>query len=60
MSVNIPEQLRWLFRIVVGEDWPIGDEDQMRKLGAVWDEFVRELGGVELGWSRRSWRPGRS
>ena len=43
----MPEGLRWFFRVVVGEDWPIGDEDQMRRLAAVWDAFAAKLDGVE-------------
>jgi hypothetical protein len=47
MSVTVPEGMRWFFRTVVGEDWPIGDEDQMRKLAAVWDAFASLLDGLE-------------
>jgi hypothetical protein len=35
VSVTSPEGLRWVFRVVAGEYWPIGDEDALRLAGGV-------------------------
>ncbi|MCH0567249.1 hypothetical protein, partial [Streptomyces sp. MUM 2J] len=43
MSIDLPPELDWVARLAVGMDWPKGDEDKLRSLGAAWDDAARQL-----------------
>ena len=48
MSLEMPSELDWLFKIVAGQAWPKGDEDKLRELGRAWTEFsnsIQEISG---------------
>lgn len=38
MTIEIPGAVQWLTPIVVGADWPDGDEDALRRLAEAWTE----------------------
>ncbi|MBE9373050.1 hypothetical protein IQ251_01180 [Saccharopolyspora sp. HNM0983] len=38
MPIEIPGAVQWLTPIVVGADWPEGDEDALRRLAEAWTE----------------------
>ncbi|WP_444978671.1 WXG100-like domain-containing protein, partial [Actinoplanes derwentensis] len=46
VGLEIPSEVRWLFKIIVGDEWPLGDEEELRDLGAVWDQAAEELNGL--------------
>src|SRR4051812_9602294 len=43
MSLEMPPELDWLFKIVAGQAWPKGDEDKLRDLARAWKEFSTSL-----------------
>src|SRR5882757_6786644 len=48
MSLEMPSELDWLFKLLAGQEWPKGDEDKLRDLGRAWTEFstsVQEISG---------------
>ncbi|MDQ1294617.1 MAG: hypothetical protein QG608_2502, partial [Actinomycetota bacterium] len=47
MFVEPPEELSTLFLIVVGEQWPQADEELLRDLAGVWENFTTALDGIE-------------
>ncbi|MFR9730238.1 hypothetical protein ACL03H_13495 [Saccharopolyspora sp. MS10] len=36
MSIEMPDEVKWLLPIVVGQSWPEGDEDALRRLADAW------------------------
>lgn len=44
MTIEIPGAVQWLVPIVVGADWPQGDEDALRRLGQAWEQAARVIG----------------
>ena len=43
MAIQIPRGLEpWVY-ITVGEHWPRGDEDRLRALAGVWDDYATNL-----------------
>ncbi|MFC7342248.1 hypothetical protein [Saccharopolyspora griseoalba] len=36
MSIEMPDEVKWLLPIVVGQSWPEGDEDAMRRMADAW------------------------
>lgn len=49
MSIDVPPDLNWIFDILVGSDWPQGDEDRMRALADEWDEVSAALAASGAG-----------
>ncbi|MQS16214.1 hypothetical protein F7Q99_29300 [Streptomyces kaniharaensis] len=49
MSVEMPPALAWVSKLAVGQSWPKGDEDRLRKLGSAWDDAAQELRGISEG-----------
>jgi hypothetical protein len=47
VSVHIPEAAQALLELVVGSDWPDGDEDALRALSAVWSGAASELQEIQ-------------
>ena len=47
MSVHIPEAAQALLELVVGSDWPDGDEDALRALSTVWSDAATELESIQ-------------
>lgn len=43
MTIQIPEPVQWLVPIVVGTDWPEGDEDALRRLAQAWQQAATAL-----------------
>lgn len=46
MSIELPPELDWVAKLAVGQDWPKGDEDKLRSLGAAWDDAARQLTAI--------------
>ncbi|MFH8342109.1 hypothetical protein [Streptomyces sp. AM6-12] len=46
MSIELPPELGWVAKLAVGQDWPKGDEDKLRSLGAAWDDAARQLTAI--------------
>ncbi|WP_009950219.1 PE-PGRS family protein, partial [Saccharopolyspora erythraea] len=46
MSIEMPDEVKWLFPIVVGQSWPEGDEDALRRLADAWRAAGQGLDGV--------------
>lgn len=46
MGIEIPGAVEWLVPIVVGADWPQGDETAMRRLGDAWAQAATVVGEV--------------
>lgn len=44
MTIQIPGEVQWLVPIVVGADWPQGDEDALRRLSDAWTDFAGAVG----------------
>ncbi|WP_034087223.1 hypothetical protein [Streptacidiphilus albus] len=44
---NVPPALQTLLTIVVGNDWPTGNETALRTLGAAWSDAGTALGNVQ-------------
>ncbi|WP_233427741.1 WXG100-like domain-containing protein [Actinokineospora spheciospongiae] len=44
--MEIPDEVKWLLPIVVGESWPEGDEDGLRRLRDAWHAAARGIPGV--------------
>src|SRR4051794_23946219 len=42
-----PQELAWVTYILVGENWPRGDEDKMVELAAAWRQFGVAINPVE-------------
>jgi hypothetical protein len=43
MTIQIPEAVQWLVPIVVGADWPEGDEDALRRLAQAWEQAAAAI-----------------
>lgn len=43
MGIELPGQLRWVADMVLGQDWPEGDETAMRRLGDSWSTASTDL-----------------
>ncbi|MGH8964868.1 MAG: hypothetical protein ACRDXB_06005, partial [Actinomycetes bacterium] len=43
MTIQIPEPVQWLVPIVVGADWPEGDEDALRRLAQAWEQAAKAI-----------------
>ncbi|MGH3910251.1 MAG: hypothetical protein ACRDRM_05425 [Pseudonocardiaceae bacterium] len=43
MTIQIPEPVQWLVPIVVGTNWPEGDEDAMRHLAEAWEQAATAI-----------------
>ncbi|GAA2340887.1 hypothetical protein GCM10009854_16650 [Saccharopolyspora halophila] len=46
MSIEIPGEVSWLFPIVVGANWPEGDEDALRRVAEAWNQCGVDVGEV--------------
>ncbi len=46
MTIQIPEPVQWLAPIVVGADWPEGDEDALRRLAQAWEQAAKAIGAA--------------
>ncbi|SFS93126.1 toxin glutamine deamidase domain-containing protein [Saccharopolyspora flava] len=46
MGLEIPDEVKWLLPIVVGESWPEGDEDKLRELSEAWKQAAQALPGA--------------
>nr|WP_199442539.1 toxin glutamine deamidase domain-containing protein [Umezawaea beigongshangensis] len=44
--MEIPDEVKWLLPIVVGESWPEGDEDKLRDLRDAWHRAADAVPGV--------------
>ena len=43
MTIQIPEPVQWLVPLVVGTNWPEGDEDALRRLAEAWQRVGTAL-----------------
>jgi hypothetical protein len=43
MTIQIPEPVQWLVPLVVGTDWPEGDEDALRRLAQAWERVATAI-----------------
>ncbi len=43
----MPDEVTWLFPIVVGESWPEGDEDALRRMAEAWRKAAEGIEGVK-------------
>ncbi|MGH4027062.1 MAG: WXG100 family type VII secretion target [Pseudonocardiaceae bacterium] len=43
MTIQIPEAVQWLVPIVVGTNWPEGDEDALRRLSDAWEQAATAI-----------------
>lgn len=43
MTIQIPEAVQWLVPIVVGTNWPEGDEDALRRLAEAWERAAAAI-----------------
>ncbi|WP_158852593.1 WXG100 family type VII secretion target [Saccharothrix deserti] len=41
--MEIPDEVKWLLPIVVGESWPEGDEDELRELRDAWHRAAEAI-----------------
>ena len=46
MSIEMPDEVKWLLPIVVGQSWPEGDEDALRRLADAWRAAADGVGDV--------------
>ena len=46
MSLEMPSELDWLFKIVAGQAWPKGDEDKLRALRDAWTQTGQAIPDV--------------
>ncbi|MER7083983.1 NAD:arginine ADP-ribosyltransferase with a RelA/SpoT domain protein, partial [Saccharopolyspora kobensis] len=46
MSIEMPDEVKWLLPIVVGQSWPEGDEDAMRRMADAWRTAADGIGSV--------------
>lgn len=46
MTIEIPGAVQWLVPIVVGTDWPEGDEDALRRLAEAWTTAASDIDSV--------------
>ncbi|SDX31809.1 Papain fold toxin 1, glutamine deamidase [Amycolatopsis xylanica] len=44
--MEMPDEVKWLLPIVVGESWPEGDEDKLRELAKAWHSASEALSPV--------------
>src|SRR3954454_24236300 len=44
--MEMPDAVKWLLPIVVGESWPEGDEDKLRALRDAWHQASSSIGPV--------------
>ncbi|HEV8557084.1 MAG TPA: hypothetical protein VGR06_11890, partial [Actinophytocola sp.] len=47
MFIEIPPELNWLVYIIVGENWPKGDEEAMFRLGEAWAGLAEDVEAVD-------------
>ncbi|MFB9566292.1 WXG100 family type VII secretion target, partial [Saccharopolyspora hordei] len=52
MSIEIPDEVKWLLPIVVGESWPEGDEDAMRRMADAWRTAANDIENVKAAANR--------
>ncbi|MQA87369.1 MAG: hypothetical protein GEV03_22760 [Streptosporangiales bacterium] len=43
MSIQVPTEFGWLFPSVVGDNWPSGDEDMLRKCADAWRRAGKDV-----------------
>ncbi|HEX8865275.1 MAG TPA: hypothetical protein VF821_06410, partial [Lentzea sp.] len=43
MGIEMPAEVRWLIPIVVGDDWPEGDETALQRLAEVWKTAATDI-----------------
>jgi hypothetical protein len=43
MTIQIPEPVQWLVPLVVGTNWPEGDEDALRRLAQAWEQAATAI-----------------
>ncbi|WP_158851394.1 WXG100-like domain-containing protein [Saccharothrix deserti] len=43
MGIEIPGAVEWLVPIVVGADWPEGDETALRRVGVAWEQAAKTV-----------------
>ena len=43
MGMHVPEEIRNLFKVLTGEEWPEVDEDALRHLGAAWKRASEQI-----------------
>ncbi|MDA3649553.1 hypothetical protein LZ318_07880 [Saccharopolyspora indica] len=46
MGIEIPDAVKWLTPIVVGADWPEGDETALRRVAEAWVAAGQDVDGV--------------
>ena len=46
MGLDMPEEVKWLFPFVVGESWPEGDEDELRRIAEAWRQAAEGIDAV--------------
>ncbi|SFS94230.1 WXG100 family type VII secretion target [Saccharopolyspora flava] len=47
MSIEMPDEVKWLLPIVVGQSWPEGDEDAMRRMADAWRTAADGIDAVQ-------------
>lgn len=52
MTIEIPDEVTWLLPIVVGQSWPEGDEDALRRLADAWRAAADAVANVEADGNR--------
>ncbi|WP_026422138.1 toxin glutamine deamidase domain-containing protein [Actinokineospora inagensis] len=45
MSMMVPDEVRKLFLVLTGEEWPDADESKLRELADAWDTTAQRLSG---------------
>ncbi|GAA4876036.1 DNA/RNA non-specific endonuclease [Saccharopolyspora cebuensis] len=48
MSIEMPEEIKWLVPLCVGQSWPEGDEDAMRRMADAWRAAAEGVDGVQV------------
>lgn len=43
MTIEIPGAVQWLVPVVVGTNWPEGDEDALRRLSDAWEQAAKAV-----------------
>lgn len=46
MAVTVPPEVDWLLDILVGQSWPQGDEDALRRCAQAWMDAMLAVGGL--------------
>lgn len=44
MTVTVPPEVDWLLALLVGQDWPTGDEDALRRCAQAWADALVSAG----------------